>query len=92
MAKLQIYVEGTLDEDEMQQTKKWCLTYYNVYIYWSRLLEEFEASRNTVRNDYRKTLARLSDGIRDRFENLTELGIDLKIFLPPKSSKISFKL
>ena len=70
MAKLQIYIEGTLDEDEMEQTKKLCLTYLNVYIYQSRLLEEFEASKDTVRNDYRKAIATLSDGMRDRFENL----------------------
>ena len=68
--QLQIYIEGTLDEDEMQQAKTCCLTYYNVYIYQSRLLEELEARKSTMRNDYRKAIPTLSDGISDRFENL----------------------
>lgn len=28
MSKLQIYIEGGIDEDEMKQAKKSCLTYY----------------------------------------------------------------
>ena len=54
----------------MQQAKTCCLTYYNAYIYQSRLLEELEVSKCTMRNDYRKAVPTLSDGISDRFENL----------------------
>ena len=84
MAKLQIYIEGALDEDEMQQAEKSPLTHYNkfrsevvynskynAYIYQSRSLKVFEANEGTVGNDYQKAIAALFDAISDRFENLT---------------------
>ena len=83
MAKLQIYTEGTLDQDEMQQAEKSRLTHYNkfrsevvysskgnAFIYQSRSLKAFEASKVTVRNEYQKAIEALSDAISDRFENL----------------------
>ena len=42
----------------------------NAYIYQSRLLKAFEASEGTVRNEYKKAIAALSDAISDRFKNL----------------------
>ena len=82
-SKLQIYIEGALDENEMQQAKKMRLTHYNefrsdvvynskddAYIYQSRLLKAFETSEGTVRNEYQKTIEALSDAIRARFKNL----------------------
>ena len=82
-SKLQIYIEDALDENEMQQAKKLRLTHYNkfrsdvvynsrdnAYIYQSRLLKAFEASKGTVRNDYQKAIAVFSDAISARFKNL----------------------
>ena len=83
MAKLQIYIEGALDEDEMQQVEKSPLTCYNKFRsevaynskynacnYQSRSLKAFEANEGTVRNEYQKAIAALSHAISDRFENL----------------------
>ena len=90
--QLQIYIESTLHEGEMQQAKTCCSTYYNVYIYQSRLLEEFEASKGTMRNGYRKAIPTLSDEISDRFENLLTCQVFKNIVQIVECSKWPKKL
>ena len=82
-SKIEIYIEGAIDENEMQQANKSRLKHYNrfrsdvsynskdnAYIYQSRLPKAFEASEGTVRNEYQKAIAALSDAISTRFKNL----------------------
>lgn len=68
MAKLQIYIKGALDEEVVYNKKD------NEYIY-HRSLKAFEASESTVRNEYQKAIAALSDAISDRLENFPTCSV-----------------
>ena len=72
MAKLQIYIEGSLDEDEMQEVEKSPSAHYNkfgsdvvydnnttAFTYHGRPLIEFESSENTVRKVHQNAIAYL---------------------------------
>ena len=88
MAKLHMYIESSLDENQMEETEKLQLTHCNkfrsefvhneetgAYIYQGSHVKAFEVSGGTLRKVYQHTISSLSDAVMERFQNIVNCPV-----------------
>ena len=83
-----MYTESSLNENQMEETKKSRLAHYNklrsevvynegtgAYIYQGRPLKAFKVCEGTMRKVYQHTISSLPDAVMERFENIANCPV-----------------